>query len=257
MGNRGERIISLAPSVTKILFDLGLEENVVAVTRWCRDLVDVGSRKQLGDCWHTDAEEIARLQPDIVIGCIPYGEGVIESIVRKGLRFLALYPQTLSDVKKDILLLGAMLDRKERAENIVRIMEEEIQKVQERAKNLPKKPRVYCEEWPKPIIPASQWVREMVEIAGGIPVPAQRGKNMAMPEEIIIRENPEIIILHWCGAGEKSRPKVIYSRPGWESVDAVKTKKVFSIPDYYLNSPGPNLIEGLKILSHIIHQAIS
>ncbi|MFN4182501.1 MAG: ABC transporter substrate-binding protein [bacterium] len=250
----GERIISLAPSVTKILFDLGLEENVVAVTRWCKNLVDIGSRKQLGDCWNADAEEISRLKPDIVIGCIPYGEGVIESIVRKGLRFLALYPHTLSDVKMDILLLGAMLGRKERAENIVSSMDEEIRKIQEKAKKLPGKPRVYCEEWPKPIIPASRWVREMVEIAGGIPIPVQRDEKMAISEETIIRENPEVIILHWCGAGEKSRPRTVYSRPRWQNVDAVKAKRVFAIPDYFLNSPGPNLIEGLKILASLIQK---
>jgi iron complex transport system substrate-binding protein len=122
------------------------------------------------------------------------------------------------------------------------------------AQTLPaKRLRVFCEEWGKPIIASQLWVRELVEAAGGefLGKPGER-----ISSEEVIAMNPEVIVAAWCGAGDRVPLEKLAARPGWDVTAAVRDGRVFCIPDEFLNTPAPTLVQGLEALAAAIHPEI-
>ena len=247
-----ERIVSLGPSITAILWGMGAQDQVVGVSKHCSVLTpEAANLPQLGDCWSATAEEVLALNPDLVIGCLPYHPETTQKLIRGGFRFFAMYPKSLKDTFEDIQLLGDLTGHSFEASRLVETMKSEIEKVREQTRNAANRPRIYCEEWIKPLMASPGLVKEMVEIAGGTFVP-ERAASIVESEEII-QADPELIVLAWCGAVGRSNPKKVYEREGWGQVQAVAEKKVYAIPDQFFNSPCQHLITGLHLLSKILH----
>jgi ABC-type hemin transport system substrate-binding protein len=89
----GMRIVSLAPSVTSILLELGVGRGLVGVSRWCKDVADVGSRPAVGDCWKMDVREVMRLRPTLLIGSVPFAAETVQKILAEPVAFLAINPR--------------------------------------------------------------------------------------------------------------------------------------------------------------------
>ncbi|MGA8184507.1 MAG: ABC transporter substrate-binding protein [Terriglobia bacterium] len=248
------RIVSLAPSATRILWELGAAEHLAGVTRWCKDVVPAEAIEGLplvGDCWNLDAAAVARMGPELVIGSVPYRTEAVESILKQGLRFLAKSPRTLADIYGDIRLLAATVGKQEAGEKLARKMESQIAAVRERTAAMGNRPRVYCEVWPNPLRSAEQWVEELVEAAGGKFVPCPAGRQVS--EDEVIDADPEVIVLAWAATGSRARADVVRKRPGWENVSAVRTNRIHVVRDETLNTPAPILLEGLEALAAVIH----
>jgi iron complex transport system substrate-binding protein len=128
-------------------------------------------------------------------------------------------------------------------------MQEHIATIRTRV-NGARRPRVFCEEWGKPVITSQSWVAELVEAAGGEFLGAP-GKQIRVEE--IERIDPQVVIAAWCGAGDRvPLEKVIASR-GWQNTSAALSEKVFCICDEFLNTPAPTLMHGLDALACAIH----
>jgi len=140
---------------------------------------------------------------------------------------------------------------------LIQKMQQNLQEIQGLAANLPRRPRVFFEEWDEPHISAIQWVSELIGIAGGddiFPELATQslGKHriIADPDEIV-RRNPDIIIGSWCG--KKFRPEKVAARAGWGEVAAVKTGQLFEIKSPDILQPGPAaLTDGVAQLHQIV-----
>lgn len=249
------RIVSLAPSATSILCALGARRQLVGVTRWCKDVVDVDGLPKVGDCWRGDPKKVVALKPDLVIGSVPYQAETVKALLDHNLTLLAKSPQTLEDVFADIHLLGDVVGKKKRAAEIVRKMKSEMKRIASLTRRAGRRPRVYCETWPKPLMTPPLWVRELIEIAGGRAVPAAT-TSYKVAERKILQAKPEIIVLAWAAAGIKVNGRKIYHRRGWKSLPAIRNGKVFVISDELLNTPAPILLEGLKRLARVIHPEI-
>jgi iron complex transport system substrate-binding protein len=190
------RIVSLAPSATRILWELGAAEHLAGVTRWCQEVVPaeaIDGLPVVGDCWDLDAEAVARLQPDLVIGSVPYRAEAVEGILKKGLRFLAKSPRKLDDIYGDIRVLAQIVGKAGEGEILAGRMQSQIAAVREQTAALEKRPRVYCEVWSNPLRSAERWVEELVEAAGGEFVPCPAGRQVSVKE--VIAADPEIIVL--------------------------------------------------------------
>jgi iron complex transport system substrate-binding protein len=252
--NSWPRIVSLAPSATRTLWELGAAEHLAAVTRWCKDVVPaeaIDGLPVVGDCWNLDAEAVARLQPDLVIGSVPYRAEAVEGILKKGLRFLAKSPRTLDDIYGDIRLLAQIVGKASEGEKLIKKMRWKIVAVRKRTASLGKRPRVYCEVWSNPLRGAERWVEELVEAAGGRFVPCPAGRQVSAEE--VIAADPEVIILAWAATGSRARVDVIRKRPGWKDVCAVRNNRIHVVRDEILNTPAPILLEGLHALATVIH----
>ena len=252
-----QRIVSLAPSVTSILTALGAQKQLVAVSKWCKDVADVGGLPELGDCWSLGQQEgaddvatIMELKPTLIVGSVPFKAETVQKILALPVPFLALNPRSLADVKADIRLLGQMTNANTQATALIREMERKFDRVREIAKVAKRRLRVYCEAWPHPRISSPPWVAEMVNIAGG-EMQVRAGERVS--DEEVAREDPEVIVLAWAATGEKSKPKQALENPAWRNVSAVRERKVFVVRDELLNTPGPPLVCGAEELLRAIH----
>ncbi|HVA18332.1 MAG TPA: ABC transporter substrate-binding protein [Candidatus Dormibacteraeota bacterium] len=252
--NIRQRIVSLAPSVTSILVAIGARRQLVAVSRWCKDVVDVDGLPEMGDCWAIDTAPLMELQPTLIIGSVPFKTETVQKILALPVPFLALNPRTLADVESDIRALGALAGANARAGALIREMRSSFACIRKAAKHAKTTPRVYCEAWPNPRISSPPWVAELVEIAGGkMIVPA--GEKVADAD--VARACPDVIVLAWTATGGKSKPEQSLANPAWQDVPAVRDRRVFAVRDELLNTPGTPLVRGAEELLRILHPELS
>ncbi len=187
-----QRIVCLQPSATVILWSLGQLERVVACTRYCADVVPEvrdGKRLIVADSWSARTEEIVGAAPDLVIAAVPYQEEAVSQILRAGIRFLGLAPRTLNDIYSDIATIAGVVGAGEQGLLVVQEMQAAIDEVRSKVAGK-RRPRVFCEEWGKPIIGSQPWVAELVEAAGG---------------EFIGNPGQQTTAQGSCGAGSRGR----------------------------------------------------
>src|SRR5277367_3214953 len=164
-----QRIACLQPSATVILAELGELRKIVACTKYCADVIPEvadSSPVILADSWTADAREIIAAKPDLVIASVPYQEKAVIEILKSGARFLGLAPKSLADIYGDVEIISGTVGAGARGEAVVEAMLERIKEMRTRTAGLPR-PRVFCEEWGKPLIASQGWVAELVEAAGG------------------------------------------------------------------------------------------
>jgi iron complex transport system substrate-binding protein len=251
--NEGLRIVSLAPSATSILCEVGARKLLVGVTKWCCDVADVRGLPQVGDCWHMgDVAEIMKLRPTLVIGSVPYKQETVAKFLAEPVNFLAMNPRSLADVESDVRLLSGIVGRNASGERLIHKMRAGFAGVSRQAKFRARKQcrtRVYCEAWSNPRISSPPWVAELVRIAGGeMVVPA--GEKVS--DEQVADAAPEVIVLAWAATGTRAKTNEAYKIAAWKDVPAIRKRRVFVIADELLNTPGPPLVKGAMELLKVI-----
>lgn len=251
-----QRVVCLQPSATVIMAAIGRLERVVACTRYCADVcpeVRNNGRSIIADSWTAESRQILAARPDLVIAAVPYQEKAVVEILRAGIRFLGLAPKTLADIYSDIASISGIVDASAPGCAVIENMQREIESVRSQVSRLSNKktrPRVFCEEWGKPLITSQKWVAELVEVAGGEFVEAP---GMQTPAESILAAAPDVLIAAWCGAGDRVPLHKIVRHRGWQAMRAVREGRVYCISDELLNTPAPTLVRGLWALAAAIH----
>ncbi len=246
------RLASLQPSITLTLHALGRLDCLCAHTRYCLEaLPELAARHLpvLHDSWTADTAEILATHPSLVVASVPYRMESLAAILKTAVPVLALAPHNLADIFSDIRLLARLTDAAPEAEALITGMEGTLADHRTRSTNL-LKPRVYCEEWGKPLIHSQHWVAELVEAAGGAFLGTPGSHTTA---EAIAAADPDVLIFAWCGAGDRVPLARIVEQRGWQSLPAVQNGRVFCIPDEWLNTPAHTLMEGLACLAAAIH----
>ena len=249
------RIVSLQPSITVTLRDLGLLDRLVACTKYCLDVCPELSREKclvVEDSWTAQSAHILAAQPDLVIASVPYQVEALAEIMKSGVPVLGLAPKSLSDVYADIATIARITGAESGGLEIIRRMQSEISVVQQKIASS-EKPLVYCEEWGKPLILSQKWVAELVEAAGG-QFYGEPGKQISADQ--VQAANPDVIIAAWCGAGDRVPLEKIVAGRGWEKLKAVQQGRVYCINDEFLNTPASTLIDGLHALASAIHPEV-
>jgi len=246
------RIASLQPSATVILAEIGELDRIVACTKYCADVVPEITPQPhivLADSWTANAEQIIKARPDLIIASVPYQEKAVSEILKAGARFLGLAPRTLADIYADIATIAGMVGASDRGEEVIARMERQIKQMRARTAGAPH-PRVFCEEWGKPLIASQSWVAELVEAAGGefLGIP---GKQIS--SEQVAHMDPEVLVAAWCGAGDRVPLEKIVAERNWQGTRAARESRVYCIRDEHLNTPAPTLLHGLEALASAIH----
>jgi iron complex transport system substrate-binding protein len=247
-----QRIACLQPSATVILDCLGKLDRVVACTRYCADVVPGVSespRAILADSWTADSTEIMRAKPDLVIAAVPYQEKAVVEILKAGVRFLGLAPKNLADIYTDIATIAGLVNATEEGERVIDEMQKHIDSVSAAVPHT-KRPRVFCEEWGKPVIASQMWVKELVEAAGGDFV-GEPGRSLSASDVAAL--DADVVVAAWCGAGDRVPLEKIVADRGWSHTAAAQTGRVYCIRDEFLNTPAPTLLRGLDALAYAIH----
>lgn len=246
------RIVSLQPSATVILASIGKLDRLVACTKYCADVSPELRTRNLdvvADSWIPQSEQIVAARPDLVIAAVPMQEKALAEIMKSGARFLGLAPKTLAEIYTDIAAIAGITGSPEPGEVVIANMQQEIAAVRSKS-NSAGRPRVFCEEWGKPLLASQPWVAELVEAAGG----EFTGTPGAQTSAEAVREcDPDILIAAWCGAGDRVPLERIVRTRGWEQMRACRAGRVYCIRDELLNTPAPTLVHGLSALAAAIH----
>lgn len=253
--DRGLRVAALQPSVSVTLDRLDCLDSLVACTRYCLEAVPAlrgHNLKVIADSWSSTTEEILSTSPNLVVASVPYRLESLASILKCGVPVLTLAPHSLADIYQDFRLLGSILHVPDRAEALVDEMLSTLAATQ-LAVQAAQPPLVYCEEWGKPLIHSQSWVAELIAAAGG----RFLGKPGSVTDaETVAALDPDVLIFAWCGAGDRVPLARVVEKRQWQSLRAVRTGRVFCIPDELLNTSAPTLLQGLHALAAAIHPQI-
>ncbi len=247
----------MAPSVTDLIGELGLDNRLVGVTRYCEEGFRKG-REIVGGFSPKDIDErkILKLNPDLVIAHSYIQRSIVEKLVNDQVSVYCSNPRNLADVLKEIVLISSLLGERARGMDIAEKMRSHFE---DKGRKLGYNPRIYIEEYPKPVIVGGEWVWDLVQMAGGRPVPTSinpysgsEARIIKDPQKVFAEEEPDIIVASYVGFGDKERLDLIKERAGWKNLNAVKRGNVFWIPSKYLWRPSPNLTIGFDKLCGII-----
>lgn len=247
---RNERIVSLAPSNTEILYELGVQDRVVATTAICDSPEEARDKPSVGGWTNPDIEEVADLEPDLVLASDELQDGAVERCRDAGLPVKQLKPTRLHDVFNSIKQIGEFVGEEERARELVDRMNGEVRDL---AVDADERTRVYCEEWHEPPMVGGNWIPHMVSLAGGEYLVEEGERSREVSTAEIQEFDPEHIFLHYCGFGDAAEESQVVEREDWENLTAVREGNVHVIDDSLLNRPGPRLVEGMKSIKQKIH----
>jgi iron complex transport system substrate-binding protein len=202
-------------------------------------------------------DKILALQPDCVFGFSDLQADIAAQLIRHGVQVTVFNQRSVDEIFSMLYQVAAMVGEAEQGLRRIKAMQTHLQAIQSAAKAMPRRPRVYFEEWDEPPISAIRWVSELIHIAGGddcFPELAKEslGKNRIIADPMeIVRRQPDIIIGSWCG--KKFRSSLVAARDGWQDVPAVKNEQLFEIKSADILQPGPAaLTDGVNQLHRII-----
>jgi iron complex transport system substrate-binding protein len=251
------RIVSLTCSNTEIVSALGCAEYLVGVD----DHSDypeavVTKLPRVGPDLSIDVARVAALRPDLVLASltVPGHERVIAQLEAEKLPFFAPEPVSLEDVYDDIAQIAARLGVATRGAELLAELRREIPaQAPPRAVGAP---RLLVEWWPKPVIVPGRlsWVHDLIERAGGEnPFGARALKSTPISDDEAVLAAPDAVIMSWCGVRlDKYRPEIVYRRPAWQEIPALKARRVLAVPEAFLGRPGPRLVQGFRALRQIV-----
>ena len=248
-----QRIISLAPSNTEILFALGLGDEVVAVTMYCDYPAEALDKEKVGDYYGPDIEKIIALQPDLILATDFHRFDLIPALEQQGFAVFAVAPQTLDDVLESIQKIGEITGREAEASQLVNGMRSKIEEIEEQTKELEQKPSVLYMTWHDPMwtVGRNTWIDELINMAGGMNIFSENFEGGAMVQiEWVILHDPEIIITsEWSYDWALNATELA-------STNASQTGRIYTFDDDLAQRPGPRLVQGLDWFAYLIHPGI-
>ena len=253
------RIVCLTEETVETLYLLGEQGPIVGISGYVvRPPQARREKPRVSAFTSANIDTILTLKPDLVLTFSDLQADIVADLVRRGLEVHAFNQRTISGILDMIRTLGAMVDASERARQLVRTLETRLADVRTRTEGLPKRPRVFFEEWDDPLISGIGWVSELVEIAGGVDIFADRrnqgsAKDRVVTHEEAIAREPDLIIGSRCV--KKFRPERVATRAGFDRIPAVPHEDLYEIKSSLILQPGPAaLTDGLAELQRIIEQ---
>ncbi|HWD36445.1 MAG TPA: cobalamin-binding protein [Casimicrobiaceae bacterium] len=252
------RIVCLTEEPTEVLYALGEEHRIVGISGFTvRPPRARGEKPRVSAFTSAKIDEIVALAPDFAIGFSDMQADIAQALIKRGIEVWISNHRSVDGILGYIRRLGALVGVGARAEAYARELEAGLARVRSQAGRLPKRPRVYFEEWDEPMISGIRWVSELIGIAGGDDVFPERAAESLGRDRIVadardvIARAPDIIIGSWCG--KKFRPEKVRVRDGWHAIPAVRDGELHEIKSPLILQPGPAaLTDGLDALHAII-----
>ena len=255
-----QRIVCLTKETTETLYLLGEGDRVVGVSGYTVRPPEARQKPRISSFLHARFDAIEALEPDLILAFSDLQADVTRELVSRGHMVVTFNQRSVDDIFEMICMLGGIVGRADRAEQLASRLRAGLDRIREQSRELPRRPRVYFEEWNDPLISGIEWVEELVEIAGGTPIfPELRhaglAKDRIVTSEEVVRRDPEVIVASWCG--KRARPEAIVARPGWDAISAVAAGHIYEIKSALILQPGPAaLTDGVRELHDVIRRAV-
>jgi iron complex transport system substrate-binding protein len=255
-----ERIISLAPSNTEILFALGLGDKIVGVTDYCDYPPEAQSKEKIGGPWTPNIEKIVALEPDLILAAGVNPISVIEELEHRGLTVFGIEAVDLDDLLNDIGKVGLITNREDEAEELIEEMRERIEAVEEKTEGLSpaQRPRTVHIMWHNPIWTSGRgtFIHDLIERAGGTNVFADLQGYKSVTLEELIQRDPEVIIVTAMGGAGSGTWKWVLTEPRLAGISARQTGRIYYVESSWVERPGPRIVLGLEQVAKYIHPEI-
>jgi len=253
-----QRIVCLTEEPTEVLYALGEERRIVGISGFTvRPSRARKEKPKVSAFTSAKIGEILKLEPDLAIGFSDIQADIARELVKAGVEVWISNHRSVDGILAYIRRLGAMVGAHEKAEAYAQRAEQHLADVRAAAARLPRRPKVYFEEWDEPIITGIRWVAEIIGIAGGddcFPELAREplAKQRILPNgDEVVRRAPDLILGSWCG--KRFRPERVAARPGWDTIPAVRDGELHEIKSPIILQPGPAaLFDGLDEIHRII-----
>ncbi|MBC7378156.1 MAG: cobalamin-binding protein [Burkholderiaceae bacterium] len=253
-----QRIVCLTEETTEWLYLLGEERRIVGISGYTvRPRRAREEKPKVSAFLSAKIDKILDLKPDCVFGFSDLQADIAAELIRKGVQVTVFNQRSVAEIFSVLYQVAAMVGQPARGLELMEDMQAGLAAIEQAARALPRRPRIYFEEWDEPPISAIRWVSELLTLAGGDDCFAELsteslGKNRIIADGAeIVRRNPDIIIGSWCG--KKFRAEKVAAREGWQDVNAVKNGQLFEIKSADILQPGPAaLTDGVAQLHRII-----
>jgi iron complex transport system substrate-binding protein len=252
-----ERIVCLTEETTETLYLLGEERRIVGISGYTvRPPRARREKPRVSAFLSAQNDKILALEPDLVLGFSDLQADIGRDLAKAGMNVVLFNQRSVDEILSMVLMLSSMIGATDRGLHLIAELEAGLQKIKDQAARLPRRPKVYFEEWDEPMISAIRWVSELIEIAGGEDVFAERSRSQAATGRIVtaaavIDRAPEVIIASWCG--KKFRPQHVKQRPGWQAVPAVRDGELHEVKSAEILQPGPAaLTDGVRRIHSIL-----
>jgi len=249
MSQTPQRIVCLSAEAADWLWRIGAWNCVAGITAFFKVPPDAAPKPRVGGFSTAHFEEIAGLQPDLIITFSDVQAPLAAELMRRGFPVLGTNQRTLLETEATLALLGRIVGREAEAERWLCEFRRGLAPVEK----VEFRPRVYFEEWNDPLISGIAWVSELIERAGGNDLFVElRSKKAALervvsPEQVC-RGNPEVIFASWCGRPVQTTEMA--SRAGWHGLAAVRDHRMYEIPGEDILQPGFRLVHGYERMKH-------
>ncbi|HEY4746365.1 MAG TPA: cobalamin-binding protein [Steroidobacteraceae bacterium] len=252
-----QRIVCLTEETTETLYRLGEEWRIVGISGFTvRPPRARREKPRVSAFTSARTDRIVALRPDLVLGFSDLQADIAAELVRAGLEVHVFNHRSVADILRMIRTLGGMIGCESKAAALTTHLADNVARVREQTQQLPRRPRVYFEEWDEPMIAGIGWVSELVAAAGGVDVFANLAERKSARDRIVSAEDviaaaPDIIVGSWCG--KKFVPARVAARPGFADIPAVREGWLREIKSSLILQPGPAaLTDGLDALATII-----
>lgn len=253
-----QRIVCLTEEPTEVLYALGEQDRIVGISGFTvRPPRARREKPKVSAFTSAKIGEILKLQPDFVVGFSDIQADIARELVKAGVEVWISNHRSVDGILDYVRRLGAMVGAGERASAWAGELQRGLEVIEAQAAALPRRPKVYFEEWDEPPITGIRWVAELVRIAGGDDIfperavePLARARILEDPDEVI-RRAPDIILGSWCG--KRFRPDKVAARRGWDAIPAVRDGELYEIKSPIILQPGPAaLTDGVAQIAAIV-----
>jgi len=249
------RVISLAPSITEIVYALEQGSRLKGVTRYSDYPPKAIKLPRIGSYARLDIERIVALNPDL---CIATKDGnpkaVIDRLTSLKIPVYVVNPHNLDTIMETILKIGAILNAGDRADALTTRMRNRIQRVKSRVAQVAHRPRVFFQIGISPIVSAGTetFIHELIELAGGENLAEGRVAYPRFSREQVLALEPEVfIITSMARQAVFEEVKAEWRR--WPNIPAVRDERIFLVDSNLFDRPSPRLVDGLELLTRLIH----
>lgn len=250
-----KRIVSLAPSITEILFDLGLNEEIAGVTDFCDFPEAALNKPKIGGFVNPSIEKIVSLKPDLIIATRDGNRReTIHIIEDLGLSVYVINPKGFDGVMKTIKNIGEVVGRGDESRRMIRHMMIKKEHIITLTRSLPK-PRVFFQVGEAPMITVGRetLANDLIRLAGGRSISENERMNYPLYSiETVISKAPEIIIISSMES-KRNYLNLVKMWQNWKSIPAVKRKAIYVVDSNLVDRPSPRIVEGLEVIVRIIH----
>jgi iron complex transport system substrate-binding protein len=252
-----ERIVCLTEETTETLYLLGEERRIVGISGYTvRPPQARREKPRVSAFLSAQQDKILALRPDLVLGFSDLQADITRDLAKAGLNVVLFNQRSVQQILDMIGMLAGMVGCPDKGAKLIGELESSLARIRREAAGLPRRPRVYFEEWDEPLISGIRWVSELVGIAGGDDVFAELSRSQAASGRIVqpamvLERAPEVMIASWCG--KKFRPERVRERLGWGALPAVRDGELHEVKSAEILQPGPAaLTDGVQRLHQII-----